>query len=292
MKKIFLFLVSMLVLASCSNDGSESPQPITPSANTYNYTINGVPYSGAFFYMPLRMENEFIVRCDTDTDLQFNFDASGHLGKVYLRFNSPEHLAYVERYSYVNYPEHFFTFDLISVDDVNKRVKFSFSGRLYKIENNLSSEYTEIAGEIDTHYIDDMPVVTGLMNHAKLNGESWGQTRVIRTFGAGGDNNNYDENGYSGGPYKLTVAYNTLDVAVGTYNFDASTVTNCVRLSKFNPETMAYTVYDTQGTMNITQKAGLGTSYTLSGNYSFTAVNPGNPSDVIQVTEGNFKLRN
>jgi hypothetical protein len=80
--------------------------------------------------------------------------------------------------------------------------------------------------------------------------------------------------------------FNSLNATPGIYNFTNSSTTNKAQIAKYNTSTSSYTLYDCTGTFTIANKW----SNCIKGTYSFVGVNPANPSDIITVENGNFKL--
>ncbi|MFT3795036.1 hypothetical protein [Flavobacterium sp.] len=75
----------------------------------------------------------------------------------------------------------------------------------------------------------------------------------------------------------------------GSYAINESSG-NYVRFSKFNTATLTYDYYNVTGTIAHSYREFHGAaSYSYIGTFNFTAVNPNNPSDVIQVTDGTFR---
>jgi len=91
------------------------------------------------------------------------------------------------------------------------------------------------------------------------------------------------------------INYNQNSSTIGTFNFTPSTATNMIQLAKFDTTTKQFVNYNCSGTLHILQKEypfyGQGNNtFILKGTYTVTASNPNNSNEVIQVTDGDFKL--
>ncbi len=82
--------------------------------------------------------------------------------------------------------------------------------------------------------------------------------------------------------------YYSSTIPAVAYSFGNTDTTNNVRIAKYDVTTGTLINYNTTGTFTISKYE----NYILTGSYSFNGVNPNNPSDVIQVTDGEFKTVN
>ena len=186
-----------------------------------------------------------------------------------------------------------FHFEVENLDEVAGTIRGNFSGKLYVDDEDLNSDFIEISGsfynQIGIHE-------GGLYVYAKLNGFDWFYTHApsnsevpyadygslpsnLRFYQATGD----DE-------YRIVLVYEN---RVGVQNFPNTTSGAYVRLSKYNVLTGLYEDYNTTaGTLVMTDVVPNGYRwYTYSGVFNFTAVNPANSADVIQVTDGHFSFQ-
>lgn len=287
--KTFKFLFFLLAFAcfSCSEDSGDSSADGLDTNNYYTL-IREERQIDLHEMTVVRTEHGFRVGDKGYPRMWgFTFDDTGRFGEMYFKFTPLGYNQMMTRYSYPDFSSNYFDFNLISIDEVNKRVKFSFSGKLYQYLDNLDIERNDISGEFDLYYIDNVPLIPGLTNEALIDGDQWRQVSLVKREIPGG----FETESKSDDAYKMIIR-NNLGTAVGNYNFDAASTTNCVYLYKFNTDTRTYTVYNTAGTMTVTAKTLLSNqdSFTLTGNYNFTATNPNNSADVIQVTNGSFKV--
>ncbi len=268
--KLISFLFLVVIMASCSSDGGGG----SSSGNSFTYNRNGTDIVVSNIYAQMS-ESSIVVSGDASNGqgIQFEFDKYGNLGKI---LEYPDDSSFDPwNHNYINYSGHYFNFNMISYDESTHRVKVSFSGTLYEDFNVVCTVQT--------------PLIAGTGVKCKIAGNQWYSSNSYTNNGNGFDDFilrelNDDEN-------MISLGFDSTNNGPGTYNFTASTSTNFAHLSKFNTGTLNYVDYNCAGTVIVTSKTslGIGMGYLIEGTYSFTATNPANPSDQIQVTEGVFK---
>lgn len=310
-KLIYLFF--FIISVNCSNDDSlnnNSSNVVTPPIDQ---TINP---DGTYFHMKVNGANILIL--DTPPyPSGFNgvsisrmgdiFEIGGSYGITYttmgthrlnIIFRKDGQLVTANQSSqnfdlfsgelqydnFLHYPDNYFTITISSIDEINKRIKGSFFGKLYLDKLNLDSESTSFEATFDWKYGEGgtTPFITvnGVPQYcsAKLNGNSWSALR---------------ENSYgtftAGDPYKFDIHFDS-NATVGSYNFTNSSTDNYVRFSKFNTTTRTFDYYNASGVITNSYREFHGANrYSYIGTYTFTAVNPNNPSDIIEVSDGSFR---
>ena len=278
----FIVLLSLSVILNSCSSSSDDNSDVSP--NTFNYKVNGVviPITNI---IARKSENALVVSGvganGEGVDVEFN--KFGNLRNVeFFTMSDPT------RSVFYDYSSNYFNFQLVSIDEVNKRVVVQFSGRLYEDDGDLTSNFVQVEGNFDVNYQDIAPNVPGLMIFAKIGGADWYSTKSYTTNGNGFDDfilrhNNDDQN-------QIGIGFDSTNNGIGTYNFTPSTVTNFVHLSKYDTTTNLYLEYNCTGTLKVTGKTPvLFGGYIIEGTYSFTAANPSNPAQQIQVTQGTFK---
>ena len=211
--------------------------------------------------------------------IQLEFNKFGNLGRVSYwdpAFNTYTNFQY--------YKAHYFNFNLISVNESTHKVKVSFSGTLYNDETDLNSDSVVVNGSFDLPYIEHTPTIAGLGLNCKIAGSDWIETDFW-------DNgwNNVDRKYLSDDDKMIIMRLEDEYIAPGTYNFTTASV-NKIQLAKYSTTTNEYTEYNASGTLTITSNSEPIIGFRIiEGTYSFTATNPSNPSDQIQVTNGTFK---
>ncbi len=290
MKKINVLIVSLLCVLTigCSSDAEEA----AVAAESFHMFVNGEDIQS--FYRnsdPFTYKSESEVGLDDRNFYHLSLDKNGRFGnfRIKLRVGPGD----LDRtfYSHTDYSSNYFTFNLISIDENTHRIKGSFSGYVYADPFDLNSESKYVNGDFDQNYENIVPAIIGLGNHAKINGNEWKSTNLYKTK-ITPDNNNYITYHYVyDDAYKVMLKFNPSTIGIGTHDFAPDTDNNLIQLAKFDTITASYVNYNCTGTLNITQKESLGQEkFILSGTYTFTAVNPQDPSDVIQVTDGAIKL--
>ncbi|MDI9256469.1 hypothetical protein [Flavobacterium sedimenticola] len=278
---VLLFVLAVLTVSCSSDSGSGGGG----DSFTYVYDGNNV---NIIDVTAQKVENSLVVSgtAANGQSIEFNFNKFGDLGTV--SSFSVSDFDFPDTETYQNFSGHYFTFNLISIDETNKRVHVSFSGNLYEEFDNLNSNSVPVSGEFEVTYIETQPNVAGLGVDCKIAGENWYST------------NSYTNNGYSIDDFilrelsddenRISIGFDATNNNPGTYNFTAASTTNFVKLSKFNTASVDFTDYNCAGTLTVTNKTSAGfIGYIIEGTYSFTATNPSNPSQVIQVTNGRFK---
>ena len=295
MKKIKILGVLALFLligftSSCSSDSDSNAagENLYPG---FKLKINGevlqlglpTPESAFNGYPTMSLRNDIfnikIVLGGITQILNINFTKDG-------KFVSSHFSNYPANYeSFPHYTSHYYNFHLDSVDEVNMKAKGSFAGRIYLLNNGVvypDSEPMDIEVEFDLNYYDDSsPFISTPILKAQLDGVEWKPFRKI-PHGVIND-----------GPYVFKMIFpNVGATPAGSYTFDSASTVNRIEIGKYNPATWQYDYYQTTGTMNISEVSltgGFGNQYYLyKGTFSFTAVNPDNPSDVHQITGGQF----
>ncbi len=272
--KLIPCLFVLIILASCSSsDGGGG------GSDASSFSLNGsqVNLTGV---MAQRGDNTFVISADTPdgSSIQLEFNKFGNLAE----FSYWEEFDVYKNFQY--YKSNYFTFNLISVDESARRVKVSFSGNLYLDENDLTSATKQISGSFDLPYTVTTPVLSGLGLQCKIAGNDWYQTQFWDNgFG------NVDRKYISDDDKMIIMQFIDEDIALGTYTFTTSS-NNKIQLAKYDTTTNTFTQYNTSGTVTVTSNSfpifGI---RIIEGTYSFTATNPSNASEQIQVTNGAFK---
>lgn len=281
MKKIyfiFAFVALSTFAISCSSDDGGS------SSNSSSLTVNG---SNVSFSNVLAQKSEnslaIIANASDGASIQILFNKFGNLESV--TYDDADFNSY---YNYQHYKSNYFTFNLVSINESNKRVKIDYSGTLYEDETDLNSNSITVSGSFDVNYIVQTPAISGLGVTCKIGGSNWYATDGYTNNGIGFDDFILRE--LSDDQNMISLGFNSVNNGPGTYIFTSSTNTNFAHLSKFNTTTLEYVDYNCVGSIVVTSKTSAGfIGYFIEGTYSFTATNPTNSSDVIQVTNGVFK---
>jgi hypothetical protein len=266
-----LFLAALTISCSSSDGGSSTTDESTLVLNGTNVTLSGV--------MAQRSEDTFLISADTPDGSSIQF--------LFNKFGNMEEFSYWEDidtyHNFQHFNSHYFTFNLISVDAAAHRVKVSFSGDLYLDDEDLTSSTKTVSGTFDLPYITQTPVLAGLGLKCKIAGADWYETEFWDN-GWGGE---VDRKYISDDDKQIIMTFADESISTGIYTFTNSSA-NKIQLAKYNTTTNTYDVYNTVGSVNITSNTE-GFIRIIEGTFSFTATNPSNSSDVIQVTNGSFK---
>lgn len=289
----------LLIGGSCSNNDDISSQDSTdeyfnldiggiklPLAirNSYEYNSGGINQIGDDIFL-LYANYGFGSSSEQTHNLKIYFDKTGGTINVHQESHGINSPGFFNYRNYENYPSNYFDINIISLDEVNKRIKLNFSGKLYLNEADMNSESIEINGNLDILYEASEStyygiVVNGIEQYcsANFNANRW----IAR-------NEKYLSVFTASDPYRIEIFFAN-SAAIGSYNFNPSSSENYVRLSKFNTSTLNYDYYNCTGVASYSYKEFHGlTRYSFIGTFSFIAVNPNDPSDIIQLTDGVFR---
>lgn len=298
MKNSILILIIGFFIASCTSSNNDSTNNNSITQDRFNLEIDGVnlglPTSQDVNYLisvfkkgdiiQLGVYNGDFNNTDSALSLSLNFSKNGKFISGTLFFNS--HNYYNPRYNnFIDFTSNFFNCTLLELDEVNKRVKINFNGKLYENKNSINSDSRQLSGQLNLPYTDngsqsDPLVVNGIEQYcrANINSVPW-FARFENSYSAFTDE----------GAYKIETHF-VNSPTPGNYNFTTSTTDNYVKFSKYNPITMTYDYYNITGQVGYTYREYHGsTYYSFIGTFSFTATNPNNPADIIQVTNGVFR---
>lgn len=293
MKKLknALFVLFIAMAASCSSDDSEpvdneNPNNPITGEDYFNYTIDGEEQDITAI-TAVRSGNTLEVMGTSATGrvVTVNFNKWGNVGDVQTLANDFE---IPWRTSYHYFRSNFFDFELVSIDEANKKVKVNFSGKVYDEEYDINSDYSVIEGSFQVTYTVVTPQIPGLEVSATVAGEEWHDTDSDQSGGffSGED---ITLNMASDNQYTIGIVTNHDTTEVGSYTFGPAETSNKMKLFVYNTETNEEEEYiTTEGTMTITAKT-VGLQFTvIEGTFSYKAKNP-NSNEVITINNGAFK---
>ncbi|MBS1535943.1 MAG: hypothetical protein JST78_12780 [Bacteroidetes bacterium] len=278
-RHLFILIVSAVLLFSCTPESSFSTST-TSSNNTGNFSIGGVAATSPTTTAKIT-ENLILVNLKTSDNHQLDveFNTNGNLASATLV--TADGTIYK---NYKFYAANYFTFHLDSYNESSRRVKVSFSGKLYLNNENLSSEFKNISGSFEATCRNIAPLVGGLEIKCKINNNQWYQTNAWY------DGSNATYRWVSDNEYLIITTVNSTSV-IGEYTFSPGS-SNKFELAKFDTNDLQYKVYNCTGSYSVTgnqvYNEFLGQNI-VTGTYNFTAVNPANPSEQITVSDGVFK---
>lgn len=273
--KFVFFLVTTACIVSCSSDGDGGN-----GGSSNSLTINGSSVS-ILTTIAQRSEDSFLILAyATDgTSIQVSFNKFGNLERVIFE---DEDFNLYSNYQY--FKSNYFNFDLVSLNENNKRVKVTYSGTLYENENDFDSPSITVNGSFDLNYVEQAPLVSGLGLSCKIAGNDWHETdfwdtsflSVRRKF------INDDDK-------LISMSLTSSEIAPGTYSINLLS-DNKMELDVFNTTTLEYDPYlTTSGTITIISNTFPTPGVrVIEGTFNFTAVNPFN-NNTVQVTQGKFK---
>ena len=302
MKKVILIFFFTVFIVGCSSDDSANPVNNIPDSNYFfKLSIDGVENDllypevfddatdGKVYFdgktVLISMAANDLNVTDARYQMVFNFNPDGQLLNGHLQFFSyilgnPVYDTFTE------YSSYFCQADNFVIDKVNKIVTIKYTVRLYTNNTNINSYYREIKADIKVPYLEETPSTGFDLSYggveqyckANINGLAWTARyeRINSVF-------------TNEGPIKIEINFANSPTP-GSFTFDSSSTANYMRFAKFNTSTMTYDYYNVSGQVGYTYREFHGgTNYSFIGTYTFTAVNPLNPADIIQVTNGTFR---
>lgn len=302
MKKVILILVLVVLGTGCSSDDSVDPVNNIPVNNSFfKLSIDGVENDllhpevfddstqGLVYFsgktVLVSMSSGDLADTDSRYQMSFYFTTDGKLLIGKLQFFSTIHQN-PEYGNFIEYPSYFCQVDNFVIDQVNKIAMIKYTARLYSNNTNINSYYREIKTDIKVPYLEIAPSIGSELSYygveqyfkVDISGLPW-SAKFERT-----------ESVFTNeGPYKFEINFANSPTP-GNFTFDSSSTTNYIRFAKFNTITMTYDYYNATGQVGYSYREFHGGDrYSFIGTCSFTAVNPLNPSDIIQVTNGTFR---
>lgn len=287
--KFMLIMIFALVLNACSSNSDPAPAPTTTPVNTaeyFNYKIDGETIS-VTQWQSYRVENsiEVLGTGSNGKSIFINFNSAGNIGRANT-YSAPGS-GIPRRETQANYTNQSFTFNLVAVDDVNKLVKGTFSGKVYENGYDLTSPFVLVEGDFQVKYTQVAPAVAGLGVYAKIAGDNWTSSKGDSTGGIL-VNPDLTLHYYNGGVYRIGITINPGTLTTAPYPYTPTSAINKVVLAKYNTTTKSFDDYNCTGSFNVTGKVVSGQKTIITGIFSFTATDPAT-STPITVSNGTFK---
>jgi hypothetical protein len=288
--KLLLLTFCFGSLIACSTSSSDPTTP--PSGGTtltgndyFNYKIDGASLNVST-WTAYRTENNFEVlgNASDGTGIYLSFNKFGRIIRIGKTSSASQ--PFTAKNSFPYFSSNYFNFQLITLDEVNKKFKLTYSGKIYKDQYDISSIFSNIEGDLQVSYTERTPTITGLTTFAKINGNDWNYTTGSQT--SNGSFNSIILNQQSGDQYQLSFAFDKTNFPIGSYNYTSTTQNNIVVLSKYNTSTNSFDYYNCAGNLTLSQKINASPYIVISGTFSFVATNPVDGS-IINVTNGTFK---
>lgn len=283
--KLFAFIAfSSMLAVSCSSDSDGGGS--VDATEYFNYTTGGTEID-ITAWQAYRSEDEFeVMGTNPDgTSMYFNFDKHGNLSRAGSTPANESSDPWMN--SFQNFTSHYFDFDIVAIDEASQMIKVNYSGKLYEDEYDIESAFTTVSGSFNVHYTPVTPTVANMHFTAQIAGNNWyGITSSMSIYGFS-DVHLWNT---SGDAWQLDLNINSDNYTTGTFPFTTSSTSNRVVLSKYDTETNEYVDYASSGTLIISDITDYGwTGKILTGTFIINAVNPDNPGQTIQVTNGSFK---
>lgn len=287
MKKIkllsFVFLIALLTSCSSDDGNGDNSGPFT---QFFEHSFEGQEIN-ITQWQAVKSENnlEVLGTSPDGSSISVSFNKFGNVNDISTTSAISSSDPWM--FSYYNYSSNYIDFELVSIDEVNKRVEVNYSGKVYEDAYNITSSFSNIEGSFHVNYVEATPQLSGLQFTAKLQGQDWHSVKSV-TSRIGSGLNDYSLQHASDDEYVLSLKFNHETTNEGVYNFSSSAESNKVVLLKYNTTSHEYIEYECAGTLDLTEKTSLGFFYLVEGTFSFTATNPDDNTQ-IQVTNGVFK---
>ncbi|OYQ41554.1 hypothetical protein [Flavobacterium aurantiibacter] len=285
-----LILISALIAFSnigCS-DNTEAVSEIEPEVvapeNKFELYVNGaltdLTARNAFL-----IEDKIIFQTRSfDFEPTIKISKEGKIGQIHIDYF--EFGVWRKFYNFRNFSSNFYSLEITSYDTILNRIEGNFSGFLYADPDNLNSQSKFVNGSFSLPVIESVPIILGLNNTAKINGVDWKTIHHYMRKDNPSDYHNLTLHTLSDDQFKILLKFNRQNSTPGIYSFNNNSITNSVKIAKYNTETHEYLVYDCTGTLEVTERV----FNLIRGTYSFVGQNPNDASDTIEVTNGNFFL--
>lgn len=287
-KGLFFLMVSVVVSCSSDSDGEEVDDK-SNATGTLEILFDGV-HTEMKNLSSLRYGDKFMIYGDMQNGyfFQMEFHKSGALGHIMVKTDLQNSYR-----TTLHFNSNYVLFNLSSIDVVNKKIKGNFSGKFFKegFETLPIGNYKEASGEFEISY-KDMEELWGDKFDCKINNIEWNRTSMEYVWASSSET--FEEVYYSNNAYRFRYSFNGVNISSGTYSFTPESIKNAIQLEKFDPITNTYLSYDCVGEITFSNLQNLNNGaneVTYDATFHLTATNPENPSDVIQVTNGDAQGR-
>lgn len=292
--KIFFKIASVLIVMISTSCSNSSDNTTIEKVDVFEFAYNDVNlsltnptqfYDGGVSRTYDQNRGVFTLHLHTTADvlIDIDFDKKGQLVDITLFYWANN--VGITYSPYRNFTSNYFNFQITDFDDINNRVKGNFSGKLYRNNLDLNSEFIEVncnfnlSCDFDLNYICSCDGLTeGLGMTANINNQNFTSTRA------------YNGIFFNGGPYKIQV--NALGANLNeSYDFTPSSSNHYVRLYKFNTTTLQYDTFDSTGSVVFTSYlSNCCNSVVIKANFNMTAINPNDSSEVpLHITNAKCK---
>ncbi|MEP5338397.1 MAG: hypothetical protein ABJL44_06360 [Algibacter sp.] len=283
--KTIVTLFYILIIVSCSSDGSDDSGGLSNNDSfIYKYENKNINITS---WQAVKSENTIAVNGIASSGENFfiTFNQYGNLSDVTILTGEKDEYGFSESYlSFEYFKSNYFNFELLGVDEDNKRVSVKFFGDLYEDGYDIDSETRYVEGSFNVEYSEVTPQIPGLEVSAKVDGNDWYSTGQDMTSGQVGTP--VSINHFSDDAYTISYIIIPRDTDVGTYQFNENSVVNKISFSRYDPSTNSEILYETSGSFGIEEHTvGFGLTL-ITGTFSLTATNG---DEVISVTNGKIK---
>jgi len=277
---IYAFFM-LLIVVSCSSEGGNEIS--NDDSFVYVYDDSNISITS---WEAQRVEDTFVIigQADDGQSFAIEFNAFGNLSSANSYssqdFNFPLSL------TYTYFSSNYFDFQIVGIDESNKRVSVTFNGNLYEDEYDLDSQSHTVEGSFNVEYIDNPS--TGVIStmSAELDGDNWYSVSGQQTGGFF-SGSNIELSRFNDDEFMISVIINDDNTEVGDYNFTSNATVNKVAFLEYNTATNDFEEYETIGTLNLVEK-NVGIQFTqVKGTFSLTAVNGSNS---VSVENGDFSI--
>jgi hypothetical protein len=282
--KFFALLLIFVGFYSCSSDDDGGGGQSVDQDQYFTYVEDATDYPIEYI-SALRTENVFeLVAEGEGRSIYLNFDKWGQL----ILASSDNTETFEGRTSQYYYSQESFNFEIVAIDEAEKIIKVTYSGKLYEDQWDPESDYVQVSGTANVTYIENNvdPAFANMGVTAKIGSAQWRAVKSETTDGWDGIPISVHAVGED--RWKITFRLDTPELSAGTISFTSAS-TNRVYLSRYNPATGSFTEYQSSGTLVIDELVSSGWgSHIIRGSFTFTATNPDDNS-VVQVQNGVFK---
>lgn len=286
MKKI-LIPVLLTIITACSKSDAPSTSQQNDNSTTVSSALHfSLTYDGQqknVTSIQALKQDDFIEVMGRDMQsgvgIDFKFNKYGNLFQAATIPTSLNNGIESMRTLY-NFNANTFTFKLVEINESEKTVSVSYSGKVYKDFVDPQSNSKVVSGTFKVKYTDITPTISGLGTSAKLNDNLW---RGM-SFSNSSNSTTTAINVKNESEYTIELIYPRFNPVTGTYNFTNNDANKRIGFIKYDPVTNTDVEYNVSGTITYSTANAV----YVQGTFSGVATHPTNGSR-ITITNGVFK---
>ena len=147
--RLILF-ISLIVLSGCSSS-DDSGNIVVPNTDSFAYSYDS-EIVNISSWQAIKVENRIVVTGSADDGRVFatEFNKFGNLSSA--NSYSISDFKFPTSISFEYFKSNYFNFELVDIDEINKRVSVVFSGNLYEDDYDINSTTHFVEGSFSVGY--------------------------------------------------------------------------------------------------------------------------------------------